>query len=185
MGYNTHHRKTEDDIGKENMARKAKNDTEEQVLDAPASEESRQTPVNLNGEFRFKIDDRGRVSLPSKFRQVLSKSLTVTRNPKDECLYVFEAPEFERWIIRVFEEKFGGYHDSDKMHVKLRRKLKARARDVEIDGSGRIVLTAELREAVGINKEVVLVGNTGYFEVWDAKRYDELDAEVDLSLLFG
>ena len=44
--------------------------------------------------------------------------------------------------------------------------------------------TAEQREAVGIDKEVVVVGNTGYFEIWDAKRYDAVDDETDLGLLF-
>ena len=71
------------------------------------------------------------------------------------------------------------------MHVALHRKLKGRARDVEVDASGRIMLTAELREAAGIDKDVVVVGNTGYFEVWDAKRYEAQDDDTDLGVLFG
>ena len=47
------------------------------------------------------------------------------------------------------------------------------------------MLTGELREAVGIGKDVVLIGNTGYFEIWDAKRYEQVDAETDLSLFYG
>ena len=66
----------------------------------------------------------------------------------------------------------------------LRRKLKSRAADVSIDAAGRIMISAEQREAVGIDKEVVVVGNTGYFEIWDAKRYDAVDDETDLGLLF-
>ena len=46
------------------------------------------------------------------------------------------------------------------------------------------MLSADQRAAAGIGKDVVVVGNTGYFEVWDAKRYDEQDDEVDLGLLF-
>ena len=69
--------------------------------------------------------------------------------------------------------------------MRLRRKLKARAKDVEIDASGRIMLPAEAREVVGIDKDVAVVGNTGYFEIWDAKRYEWQDDDTDLRLLFG
>ncbi len=149
------------------------------------SPSARQVPVDLNGEFRFKVDGKGRVSLPAKFRKALSNDLVVTRDLEDECLYVFETPEFEAWINRLFAERFGGYKASDRQHVKLRRKLKSRARGVEVDASGRIMLSGELREAAGIDKDVVLIGNTGYFEIWDAKRYEQVDAETDLSLFYG
>ena len=66
----------------------------------------------------------------------------------------------------------------------LTRKLKRRSEDVQIDASGRIMLPAKMRGAVDIDKDVVIVGNTGYFEVWDAKRCDEADEDVDLDLLF-
>lgn len=141
--------------------------------------------VDLNGEFRFKVDAKGRVSLPAKFRRVLSTDLVVTLNPKDECLYVFESTGFNSWVSKVFKDKFGGYDETDDLHVRLRRKLKARAKDVEIDASGRIMLPAEAREVVGIDKDVAVVGNTGYFEIWDAKRYEWQDDDTDLRLLFG
>ena len=73
---------------------------------------------------------------------------------------------------------------SNKQHIKLRSKLKRRSEDVQIDASGRIMLPAKMRGAVDIDKDVVIVGNTGYFEVWDAKRCDEADEDVDLDLLF-
>ena len=150
-----------------------------------AAEGAPKGPVDLNGEFRFKVDGKGRVSLPAKFRRALSKDLVVTRDLEDECLYVFETPEFNAWINRLFEERFGGYKASSRQHVAMRRKLKGRARDVEVDASGRIMLTGELREAVGIDKDVVMIGNTGYFEIWDAKRYEQVDEETDLSLFYS
>ena len=54
-----------------------------------------------------------------------------------------------------------------------------------MDASGRIMLTAELREAAGIDKDVVVVGNTGRFEIWDAKRYEQVDADIDLGLFYS
>ena len=63
------------------------------------------------------------------------------------------------------------------------RQLLGRAGDVEVDGTGRIMLSGELRQAVGIDKDVVLVAGRGRFEIWDAKRYDEANAAFDLSSL--
>lgn len=142
-------------------------------------------PVDLNGEFRFKVDSKGRVALPAKFRKVLSKDLVVTLELGNECVYVFETPDFNAWINKLFVDKFGEFKESDRMHVNLRRKLKGRARDVEVDASGRIMLPAEVRELAGIDKDVVVVGNTGRFEIWDAKRYEQIDEDVDLTLFYS
>ena len=144
-----------------------------------------QATIDLNGEYRFKTDAKGRMSLPAKFRKVLSSELVVTLDPQDECIRVFEPDAFNEWVVDLFEDRFGGFNSSDKMHVALRRKLKARAFDVQVDAAGRIMLPAEQRSAVGIDRDVVIVGNTGYFEVWDAKRYVAADEQVDLSLLFS
>ena len=141
--------------------------------------------VDLNGEFRFKTDAKGRMSLPAKFRKVLSSELVVTLDPQDECIRVFEPEAFNEWVVNLFEDRFGGFNSSNKMHIQLRRKLKARAFDVQVDSAGRIMLPAEQRDAVGIDRDVVIVGNTGYFEVWDAKCYEAADAEIDLSELFS
>ena len=139
--------------------------------------------VDLNGEFRFKVDSKGRVAIPAKFRKVLSKDLVVTLELTNECIYVFETPDFNDWVHSLFVDKFGDYKASDRTHVRLRSKLKARANDVEVDASGRIMLSAELRAAAGIDKDVVIIGNTGRFEIWDAKRYEQVDEGVDLGLL--
>ena len=138
--------------------------------------------VDLNGEFRFKTDAKGRMSLPAKFRRVLSSELVVTRDLEDECILVFEPEVFNEWVVSLFNHRFeGGYNPTDRKHQAMRRKLKSRALDVQVDNAGRIMLSAEQRAACGIDRDVVIVGNTGYFEVWDAKRYDAADAEIDLS----
>ncbi|MCI2241732.1 division/cell wall cluster transcriptional repressor MraZ [Adlercreutzia faecimuris] len=155
---------------------------------AEAKEEGAVTPrpaVDLNGQHSFKVDGKGRVAIPAPFRKVLSKELVVTREPKDECVYVFEKPDFDEWVEKLFCDRFGGYKESDPRHVGLRRKLKARAYDVEVDASGRIMLSQDARTAAGIDKDVVIVGNTGRFEIWDAKRYAQMDDEIDLGLLFA
>lgn len=178
--FETHYQLTRNPLktqqGKEAVAAAADMETPESL---PRHE------VDLNGEFHFKVDGKGRVALPAKFRKVLSKDLVVTPELEGECVYVFETPDFNEWVDKLFVDRFGEYKESDRQHVNLRRKLKARARDVEVDASGRIMLSPEVRAAVGIDKEVVIVGNTGRFEIWDAERYDAVDSEIDLSLFYS
>lgn len=141
--------------------------------------------ADLMGEYRHKLDAKGRLSLPSKLRADLSETLVVMVNPKDECLYAFTSQQdFDTWMESVFE-KDGGYNASNSKHINIRRVLKSRATNVDIDGANRINLKADQREAVQIDKDVVLVGNTGYFEIWDAKRWDEFCAEVDIASFFN
>lgn len=139
--------------------------------------------LNLVGEYRFKLDAKGRVSLPSAFRKVLPKDLMVTLAPNDECLYVFEPEGFGDWVNSIFEG-VGGFNPTSKKHVGLRRKLNSRARSVEVDGSGRIIIPTTQRENALLDKDVVIVGNTDHFEIWDVKRWDEYCDDVDLSGIF-
>ena len=166
------------------MAEVVDRNEEAQAAETAGAAAAARPTFDLNGEYRFKVDDKGRVSLPSKFRKVISRDLVVTLNPVDECLWVFEPEGFNRWIDQLFVDRFGKFDSSSMQHIKLRSKLKRRSEDVQIDASGRIMLPAKMRGAVGIDKDVVIVGNTGYFEVWDAKRCDEMDEDVDLGLLF-
>lgn len=141
--------------------------------------------IDLNGEFRFKADSKGRISLPSKFRKVLPSDLVVTPDPDGKYLMVFTNPDFNTWVRSLIEDAFGEFKSTDRKQLGLRRQLKARADDVQIDSAGRIMIPADQREMAGIDKDVVIVGNTGYFEMWDAKRYDKDSENYDLSSLLN
>lgn len=106
------------------------------TADTEGTSELPQHGVDLNGEFHFKVDGKGRMALPAKFRKVLSKDLVVTPELTNECVYVFETPDFNEWVEKLFIDRFGEYKESDREHVKLRRVLKSRARDVEVDARG-------------------------------------------------
>ena len=148
-------------------------------------EEARKT-VDLNGSYRFKTDAKGRVSLPAKFRKVLSEDLVVTGSLTGDYLMVFDGSEsFNAWVDGIFADKFGGYNSTSREHLKLRSALKGNAFDVQPDSAGRILLPADLRAKAGIGKEVVVVGNTGFFEVWSEERRAELVESVDFSSLLS
>ncbi len=140
--------------------------------------------ADLVGEYHHKLDAKGRVSLPSSFRKVLDENLKVTLSPENECLYVFEPDAFSAWVDSFFEDD-GGYKSRSRRHVKLRRVLNSRARDIEVDSAGRINISADLRSDAGLDKEVVINGDTDHLEIWDAKRWDDFIGDVDLSDLMS
>lgn len=140
---------------------------------------------DLFGSFRFKVDAKGRVALPSKFRKALSKDLVVSKAPQGGCIYVFEPDGFNLFVKQLFDARFGGFDASKREHLNLLTALKSNADQVEVDSSGRISLKQDIRENVGIDKDVVLVGSTGKLEIWDAATFDATMDEVDLDVFFS
>lgn len=132
----------------------------------------------LRGEFAHKIDAKGRVTLPSSFRKVLPKDLVVTESPAGDCLYVFDSEGFDDWVDSLFVSE-GGYDTANENHVNIRLKLNSKARSVDVDSANRITLPAKQCESVGLKKDVVLVGNSEYFLIWDAKRWHDFSEKVD------
>ena len=147
-------------------------------------EEARKT-IDLNGEFRFKVDGKGRVSLPSKFRKVLQEDLVITPDLEGKHLMVFEPQGFNDWVSTLFKDRFGEFNSSNRQHLDFRRALKSRAFGVEVDSAGRILLPLEQRSQVGIERDVAIIGNTGYFEIWDVASYDKKSTQVDLTELLS
>ena len=153
---------------------------------AKANMDEARATVDLNGSYRFKADAKGRVSLPAKFRKVLSEDLVVACSLSGDYLQVFDGQEsYNAWVDTIFVDKFGGYNSTDRQQLLLRSALKGQAYEVQTDSAGRILLPAELREKVGIDKEVVIVGNTGYFEVWSAERRSAVVETIDLAALLS
>lgn len=141
----------------------------------------------LFGEYRHKIDAKGRLSLPAALRKGLTEDtqLVVVPDVKNGFLSVYTVDAYEAWVDALFEKK-GGYNPGDRKHVMLRTKLNASAMPNAMDSVGRINLAAKQRASVGLEKEAVLVGNTDHFEIWDAARWDEFQSSVDLDeLLFS
>jgi MraZ protein len=108
-----------------------------------------------------KLDDKGRLTLPAKFREALAGGLMVTKG-QDHCLYVFPRAEFEPLARRVAEAPF-----TNKAVRAYQRYLFAGTDEQQPDGQGRITITAELRRYAGLTKECVVIGAITRLEVWD------------------
>jgi len=123
----------------------------------------------LSGEFRYTLDDKGRVVLPPKFRRELGEAVIITRG-FDGCIFVYSKKE---WV--------GVEKDLRRLPLSRRdfqRFLLAAAVDVEIDRQGRITLPEVLREHAGISKEVVVIGLIRRLEIWSEARWKEAVARV-------
>lgn len=118
------------------------------------------------GEYNHTIDAKGRLIIPSKFREVLGDEFVVTKG-MDGCLFVFDNPEWQ-----AFEEKLHKLPMIDKGARQFTRFFLAGAASVEVDKQGRILLPAVLREFAGITKDAVLVGVGSRVEIWSKDRWE-------------
>ena len=116
----------------------------------------------LLGTHTPKLDDKGRIILPAKFRDELSAGVVVTRG-QERCLYVFSKSEFES----VHEKIRQAPVTSEEARKYLRLFLSGAADDTP-DKQGRVLVPQLLREYAGLTKELVIIGVGSRAEIWDA-----------------
>lgn len=112
------------------------------------------------GRYEHTIDEKGRITIPSKFREELGSAAYITQG-FDGNLQVFPPDLFEKMASRV---RSISYLDANSR--RLRRILFANAERVSFDGVGRILLPAFLRETANLKEMAIVVGGGDYFELW-------------------
>ena len=126
------------------------------------------------GEYNHTIDSKGRLIVPSKFREALGDEFVVTKG-LDGCLFVFP---MEEW--NVFTQKLHDLPLTKKEARQFSRFFLAGASEWEIDKQGRILIPAPLREYAGLVKDAVLVGVSSRIEIWSRDKWAEInDIDVD------
>lgn len=118
------------------------------------------------GEYSHTIDAKGRLIVPSKFREGLGDSFVVTKG-FDGCLYAYDMEEWTK-----LEEKMKNLPMSHKDIRKISRFFLAGATLAEVDKQGRILLPAVLREFAQITKDVVLLGVGNRIEIWSKENWE-------------
>jgi len=117
----------------------------------------------FQGGSALTLDAKGRMTIPTRHRDALIEQaagrLTLTRHP-DGCLLVYPRP--------VWEEKREQIVKLPMSARSFQRLLLGNAQDVEIDSAGRVLVAPELRSAVGLARDVMLLGLGAHFELWDA-----------------
>lgn len=125
----------------------------------------------LLGTHTPKLDEKGRLFLPAKFRDELSDGVVITRG-QERCLYVFSAKEFAS-----IHEKLRQAPASVKGARDYLRVLLSGASDETPDKQGRVVLPALLRSYAGLTKDLVIIGVGSRAEIWDATAWSEYLAQ--------
>ena len=130
----------------------------------------------LTGEFNHSIDAKGRLIIPSKFREDLGENFMIKKG-MDGCLFIY--PENE-W--KTFEEKLRTLPLTNKKARDFKRFFLGSAVDGDLDKQGRVLISSALRAYAGLEKEVVLAGVLDRIEIWNKTAWDERNAEVEADI---
>ncbi|MDF2800119.1 MAG: MraZ protein [Anaerocolumna sp.] len=117
------------------------------------------------GEYNHTIDNKGRIILPSKFRETLGDDFVVTQG-LDGCLFVYPNDEWLNFVAQL--KNLPGSKDARQ----LQRYFMAGAASCEVDKQGRFLIPSKLREQAALEKEIVFVGVLSKIEIWCKERWD-------------
>lgn len=127
----------------------------------------------FQGTSSLNLDAKGRLAIPARHRDALVKQgqngLTITRSPEG-CLLIYPRNEWEQQREKILQLPMSMQW--------WKRILVGNALDVDMDGSGRVLVSPELRQAVSLTKEATLLGMGRYLELWDKVTHDAKEAEA-------
>jgi MraZ protein len=125
------------------------------------------------GTYTPRLDDKGRLFLPAKFRDELSEGLVVTRG-QERCLYVWSMEEFGKLTERLKEAPVTNKGARDYV-----RMFFAGASDETPDKQGRVTIPSMLREYASLSKECIVIGAMNRIEIWDAGSWQTYSEEQE------
>ncbi len=143
----------------------------------------------FSGISEINLDAKGRMAMPTRYRERLMEccagQLFVTIDPLDKCLTLHTKPEWD-----LVEQKIVALPSYSQSGRLLRRTILGHATEVDMDGNGRLLLSAPLRDFAEIDRRVVLLGQGNKFEIWSEHRWLEtrngyMDSSADTAALLG
>jgi MraZ protein len=124
------------------------------------------------GQFLHTLDDKGRLMIPARFRELLDGGAYITQG-FDRCLMVMTGLYFQQ----VYDS-LSAMNMTDPMARLLRRMILANAFPIEIDKVGRVLVPQKLRDFAGLNGDAVVTGQGEYFEVWTPSSWAEQEQQI-------
>lgn len=130
----------------------------------------------LLGEYNHSIDEKGRVSIPSKFRENLGQSFVVTKG-LDNCLFIYSKEEWS-----TFETKLKDLPLTNPNARNFIRFFFSGATECDLDKQGRINIPQNLREYADLSKDATIVGVSTRVEIWDTKKWNNYTSAENMDL---
>ena len=124
------------------------------------------------GQFQHNLDDKGRLMIPARFRELLAAGAFITQG-FDMCLMVMTDIYFKQVYDRI-----NAMNLADPTARLLRRLILSNAYPVEVDKVGRILVPQNLRQVITLESEAIVAGQGEYFEVWTPAAWNEQMAEL-------
>lgn len=125
----------------------------------------------FRGSNEINIDAKGRMAVPVRYRDALLEMcegvLVATIDIQDKCLLIYPMPKWQE-----IEAKIADLSTFNKESRRVQRLLVGHARELELDSNGRILMPPELRSYAGLEKKVMLVGQSHRFELWDIESWN-------------
>ena len=127
------------------------------------------------GEYNHTIDAKGRLIIPSKFRELLGEEFVLTKG-LDGCLSIYPMDEWE-----AFEMKLRALPLTNKNARDFVRFFLSGAIECEIDKQGRFLITSNLREYAKLEKDTVIIGVGTRIEIWDKEKWKSYNSDENIS----
>lgn len=121
-----------------------------------------------------RLDDKGRMILPARFRDDLGERIAVTKGP-DRCVVIYPYAEFK---ARIIDPLAAGSSASRNVRA-LRRAYLANASTETLDRQGRVTIPPGLRSWAGLDRDCTVIGQGSYLEVWDSAAYASIADSSD------
>ena len=135
------------------------------------------------GDYTCKLDEKGRVMLPTAFKKSMPAdardTFVVKKDIYENCLVLYPINEWERQV-EIIRNTLNPYN---REHNEFKRRFFKDTAEVTLDASNRILIPRRLSEEIGINKEAVLAGQDGKIEIWSKEAYNSIDTGSDFASL--
>ncbi len=125
------------------------------------------------GEYQYSLDSKGRINIPAKFRQSLSKdndnTLVATRG-QDPCIWIYPIKEWKK-----IEDELRKLSSISGIHRTFVRQIARSATPSTCDKQGRIIISPSLLSYAGLNKEALILGMINKIEIWNPDILEKVD----------
>lgn len=130
----------------------------------------------FSGAITVSLDSKGRLAIPTRYREVMLEGMVCTIGLHDPCLMLYP---IEEWIL--IEQKLAKLSTMNEIERRIVRLLLGHASECSMDNAGRILISNTLRQYAQLDKNIMFVGQSNKFEIWDeAKWHQQINQDISM-----